>query len=525
MTNRFGACLFASVLALVADAANASDVGTIDFPTSTHSEKAQAHFVRGATILHSFGWKQAIAEFKQAQAADPDFAMAYWGESLCYNHPLLPEMDGQTPRDALQRLAPNLEMRLAKAQTAREQGFLRAVEALFFGEGDIKARRTGYMDAMRELYEAHPDDDEVAAFYALSLISAGGAAGKAGERKRVLAGSIALELFHRDPHHPGAAHYTIHAFDDPVHAPLALPAARKFASIAPAVSHARHMPTHIFIQHGMWDEVSVSNQSAYDAAVALWEPGDSAGDMVHALDWGQYGDLQRGDLDRADHWIETLRGIVERNAGQARVVSTLPRIMARRIVETGEWRTTPVTDDSTGPELLATGLSAVALGDMLTAERASNALGRLAEQAAARDSFYNRAAAPLAVMDKQVAGAVSIAKGETRLGLAALAESVEIAARMPLPRGAANPIKPAHEFYGEALLTAGNPAEAAKQFRAGLLRNPNRPLALLGLARAQAALGDHSAAREQYQRFMTIRAGHDSAELREAAAYLARDET
>ena len=329
-------------------------------------------------------------------------------------------------------------------------------------------------------------------------------------------------MFYRDPAHPGAAHYTIHSFDDPVHAPLALPAARKFASIAPAVSHARHMPTHIFIQHGMWEEVSVSNQSAYDAAVALWEPGDSAGDMVHALDWGQYGDLQLGDRDRAENWIELLRGIVERNGGQHRVASALPRVEARLIIETGQWRTQPVTEDSSGPELLATGLSAVQLDKLALAERASEALSRLADDAASTDSFYDRAAAPLKVMHRQVAGAILIAKGETEQGLATLAESVEIAEQMPLPRGAANPIKPAHEFYAEALLAASRPAEAANQFRAALLRMPNRPPSLLGLARSSVALGDDAAASLPYQQFIDVRAGRESPEVREARAHLAR---
>ena len=237
-----------------------TDVGTIEFPTSTKSTEAQAHFLRGATILHSFGWKQAIESFQQAQAADPDFAMAYWGESLCYNHPLLPEQDGETPRKVLNKLGQTLEARLAKAPTAREKGFLRAVDTLFFGAGEIKTRRVAYMESMRALHKQFPNDAEIAAFYALSLISAGGAAGKEGERERILAGSIGLDLFQAYPNHPGAAHYTIHAFDDPVHAILALPAAEQFASIAAAVSHARHMPSHIFIQLGMWQKVSNSKQ-------------------------------------------------------------------------------------------------------------------------------------------------------------------------------------------------------------------------------------------------------------------------
>ncbi len=499
----------------------ASDVGTIDFPTSTQSAEAQAHFERGATILHSFGWKQAIEEFQAAQAADPDFALAYWGESLCYNHPLLPEMDRQTPQAVLERLGPSLEARLAKAPTGREEGFLMAVEALFFGDGDLKARRTAYMEVMRDLHEAYPDDDEIAAFYALSLISSGGAVGKAGERERILAGSIALQLFERRPDHPGAAHYAIHAFDDPIHAPLALPAARRFASIAPAVSHARHMPTHIFIQLGMWAEVSTSNQSAYQAAVDLWEPGDSAGDMTHALDWGQYGDLQLGDYERALMWIGRMEPIAEKNSTQARVIEALPRVKARYIIETRQWHTEPVTEASSAPELLATGLSAVALENYALAEQAADALARLADAAAAKESFYNRQTMPLRIMHRQVAGARLIGLGEVEEGLALLQESAAIAEQMPLPRGAANPLKPAHEFYGEALLAAEQPEAAAEQFSILLTRMPNRPLSLLGLARAHVAMGDREAARELYGQLAEVWQDRDFPELREAAVYLA----
>ena len=510
------------VLALsiqIASAAN--DVGTIDFPTSTSSSEAQMHFQRGATILHSFGWKQAIEAFQRAQAADPKFAMAYWGESLCYNHPLLPEGDRDTPQKVLMRLGPTLEARLAKAPTAREKGFLRAVDVLFFGDGDIKTRRTKYMHAMRELYDLFPADDEVAAFYALSLISAGGAAGKEGEPQRILAGSIGLRLFERKPNHPGSAHYTIHAFDDPIHAILALPAARQFASIAPAVSHARHMPSHIFIQLGMWQQVSDSNQHAYDAAVALYEPGDSVGDMVHALDWGQYGDLQLGDYKRARLWIKRMEEITAMVEGQPRASSALPRVKARYVLETRDWQTKPVTNTSQASELLATGISAVKLGDLALARQASKALLAKADAAAGKDSFYNRQALPLAIMNKQVAGTILLAEGKTDEGLALLTVAAEIAEQMPLPRGAANPLKPAHELLGEALLETGNASKAVAAFDELLLRMPNRPSSLLGLARAHLALGNEKAAREHYERLASVWKNHELPALKEVNGFLA----
>ena len=229
-----------TLLSLGVYADDMGDMGSVSFPTSG-PPAAQAHFLRGAAALHSFGWKQARQAFQRAQEIDPGFAMAYWGESLTYNHPLITEWDTATPKTVLAKLGSTAAQRLAAAPTEREKGFLQAVEALFFGTGDTKARRLAYMETMGSLYERFPDDDEIAAHYALSLLSAAGSAVD-GHRQNVLAGAIAMDISRRNPRHPGAVHYTIHAFDDPVHAPLALNAANVFDDIAPAVSHARHMP-------------------------------------------------------------------------------------------------------------------------------------------------------------------------------------------------------------------------------------------------------------------------------------------
>ncbi len=287
MTRAAALLLIAGSLVLGARPAQAQfeNVGSFEFPTSASGE-AQLHFLRGAAFLHSFGWIQAREEFHAAQEIDPDFAMAYWGESLAYNHPLVSQMPTANPQSALERLAPTRAERLAKAPTEREKGFLNAVEILW-GEGDHVDRRVGYRDAMSRLYQQYPNDTEVAAFYALSILSASAATGDLSQRLNVQAGTITLKLFEQNRNHPGAAHYTIHAFDSPVLAPLSLEAAHAFAEIAPAVAHARHMPTHIFIQHGMWNRVSGNNEYAYTAARELWQPDEPMGDAVHPLDWGQ----------------------------------------------------------------------------------------------------------------------------------------------------------------------------------------------------------------------------------------------
>ena len=498
------------------------NVGSIDFPTSESGE-AQQYFLRGVAILHSFGWEQAQEQFQAAQEIAPDFAMAYWGESLAYNHPLFSSMDATEPRNALQRLGSTTEIRLAKAITDREKGFLSAVEILW-GEGEIADRKIRYMEAMEDLYENYPGDDEVAAFYALSVLSARAVSGgDIDNRMAIRAGTIALDIFNRKPMHPGAAHYTIHSFDDPIHAPLALEAAYRYAEIAPAVSHARHMPTHIFIQHGMWDLVSGNNQSAYDAARELWRPGQSMGDAIHALDWGQYGDLQKGDYEKARLWVDRIEtmsnqgGFAEGGArgaaGAARANNTVALTKNRYIVDTEEWRTQDVTEDSPDHELLATALSAYHLGDEAALQEAEQELKRRVDEG--EDGYT-------AIMANQASGLLHASMDHPDVAISFFDQAVEIIAPMAPPRGSANPIKPLYEMYGEVLVDLGQHEEAIKQFNTSLQRMPNRPRSLLGMARAQAATGQADLAAEYYQMLVNIWEGSESfGGLTEARSYLA----
>ncbi len=500
------ALVLAAMVAPPSAQAQFDDVGVITFPTSATGE-AQDHFLRGVAILHSFGWKQAREQFHAAQAIDPDFALAYWGESLAYNHPLVTDMDPTEPREALQRLAPTAEERIAKAPTEREKGLMRAVEILW-GDGDHSKRRVEYMEAMGDLHDAYPDDPEIAAFYALSLLGAARATGDLSERFNIRAGTIALKLLYDNPVHPGAAHYTIHSFDHPINAPLALEAAYAFADIAPAVSHARHMPTHIFIQHGMWDLVSGHNQSAYDVARELWQPGDALGDAVHSLDWGQYGDLQRGDYAKARVWIERIAAMVEHEgfeaggargaAGTARARGALPLLKARYVVETEEWDVQPITEESRGPELLATGISAARTGDSEALAAAVEALGERSD-----GTGYDH------VMHMQASALLHAGMGHADMATDFMDKAVETVEAMAPPRGSANPVKPVHELYGELLLELDRPEDAAAMFETSLQRMANRPRSLLGLARANAAMGNTMVALENYAQVAALWEGRE----------------
>jgi hypothetical protein len=508
-------------LALVAPmSAQLENVGNLSFPTSG-SPKAQQHFLRGVAILHSFGWKQAIAEFKLAQQAEPNFAMAYWGETLCYNHPLQGEQDAKNPRAILARLGPNSEARLAKAPTAREKGFLAAVEALWADGADWRARRVAYKDAMERLHKQFPNDDEVTTFYALSLLSAARATNDETYRPEMKAGALAISVFKRNPKHPGATHYIIHSFDDPVHAPLSLEAARVYAEIVPAVSHAVHMPTHIFIQHGMWNEVAHQNVRAFNIARDLWEPGDVPGDMAHSGDWGQYGFLQLGDYAGARERMKVFGEMAEKTK-HPRAASALGLQKARYIIETEEWKVETLPESASNEAILANGFSAVKTGDMATAQKmeallaakagsspGESAGGAHADHGAAAASAP--AAAPAAgggggpdagksvrIMHRELKALIALAKGEKDTAVTLLKEAVKIEESLRPPNGAADPVKPSHELLGEVLLDVGKPADAAVSFDTSLLRMPNRARSLIGSARAHAAAGHREIAAERY---------------------------
>ncbi|PYQ70306.1 MAG: hypothetical protein DMG04_25155 [Acidobacteria bacterium] len=286
-------------------------------------------------LLHSFEYDDAIAAFREAQQVDPGFALAYWGEAMCYNQPLWYNENVDKARQALGRLAADAAARQAKAPTAREKGYLDAVERMFGnvrgagagsssrgggpGLSDAKASRNrAYAERMAELSRQFPTDDEAAAFYALALL---GARAETDRDTSVMqkAGAIALAVLKRNPQHPGAAHYALHAFDDGEHAAMGLEAARTYARIAPASSHARHMPSHVFLPLGMWDDAAASDESSFAVSVdRVKRLGLSMAQAdFHSLGWLQYEYLQQGRFAKAREAI-CARGSCSRAAAGTR---------------------------------------------------------------------------------------------------------------------------------------------------------------------------------------------------------------
>jgi tetratricopeptide (TPR) repeat protein len=511
-------------------------LGRISFPTSG-SPQAQPLFVRGVLFLHSFEYDDAIEAFHQAQKADPGFAMAYWGEALAYNQPLWFNENVAKARAVLARLGSTAAARQAKAPTAREKIYLDAVEKLY-GDGDKPARNRAYADRMAELARLHPEDDEASALSALALL----ATIPDGERNQAVslkAGGIALAILKKNPQHPGAAHYALHAFDDGEHAAMGLDAARTYARIAPRSSHARHMPSHVFLPLGLWDEAAASDESAFSASVALAkQKGLSASQYdFHSLSWLHYEYLQQGRFAKAR---ETMREVeralgaggagggggggehqhIESEIGKGyntgSLKTELASMKARLVVESGDWSLMKGQGSFENiDELYALGAASVRLGDRGRADAALEHLGNAAKSVPDRDA---REIAQ--IMREELDGLMRESAGNTSGALGAFARAAALEAKRPKPIARPYPVKPAAELYGEALLRAGDAAAAVTQFQASLARTPRRAASLLGLARAAKAAGKPAAAATAAKDFLAAwhLADADRAELKEARA-------
>jgi len=399
-------------------------LGTIVFPNSGKPE-AQTAFIRGVAALHNFWYDEAAESFREAERLDPNFALAYWGEAMTYDHPIWHEHDAAGGLAALKKMP-------APPSDPRERLYVDAAHALF-EHGD-------YEPAMRKLAQSYPDDVEAQTFYALSILGTmhhdGG-----DERKQIRAAAILEALLPSHPDHPGVLHYMIHAYDDPIHAPLGERATRRYSRVAPAAPHALHMPSHIFLQLGMWDDAARSNEQAYAASkewVTRKKMPTSKRDL-HSLSWLQYIYLQQRRFDDAKKLIDEANGESEHEK------MMVERMRQRYAIETGDLST------------LAT-------------------LAKALPHRGDRD-------ARIAEATSLEAKAVEAKSLDESLEL--LAKAVAIEDAIGAPSGPPEIFKPAHELYGEMLLKAGKTKEAKAQLEESLQRTPGRRLTLEALARVK----------------------------------------
>jgi tetratricopeptide (TPR) repeat protein len=485
--------------------------GDVSFANSG-APAAQTAFLSGLALLHDFEYDRAAAAFGRAEAADPGFAMAYWGEAMTYNHPVWMEQDLAAGRAALAKLGATSEARLAKAPTPRERDYLAAVEILY-GEGAKAARDFRYADAMAVLHKRYPDDVDATALYALSLLGTS----HEGRDFAIYMKSAALleDVYPTHLSHPGVLHYMIHSYDDPIHAPLGLRAARRYGAVAPDAPHALHMTSHIFLPLGMWDEVITANRNALRVGNAMRASrGLPPVRCGHGVTWLMYGYLQEGREADAATSLAACRAAAVAGLAARRPVgadpdsSDLGSFVFMRLMQTVE---TGRRDPAQALALPATGYAAPtfndAYGEAVAALRANDverlkaaasqlaalAPAVLTELTAEADEVRADRESIQVIVDG-TAAAARIRGGDVEAGLAALRKVAEAETGMSMEFGPPAVALPTWELLGEELLRAGRPAEAALAFRNALARAPGRTRSLQGLARSADLAGDASVA-------------------------------
>jgi len=465
--------------------------GELTFPNSGN-EAAQAPFLRGVKLLHNFQYEEAIKAFQEAQKADPEFGLAYWGEAMAHNYTLWAEQQTEDARKALAKLAPAAEARAAKAKTAREKMWLAAVEALY-GSGTKFERDEAYADRMDALRAAYPNDTEALVFDALATM--GRSHGTRDTKAYLRAASMLEPVFKAQANHPGAVHYLIHAYDEPAYASRGLPMARVYNKVAPDSAHAQHMTSHIFLAMGMWPETEEANL----AALAVMNGKHAHEDQEacgHGAIWLVYAMLQQGkDVTSR---LQACRAEAETKLKAEKdlpvvgfpegAAASVADMTVRTGIETGkwpEWMQLPAgtmafarfTQDY-GRVLAARHDPAVARA-ALTELKADQAIlsANFAKEFPDDDQtlpWVNRAVA-------QADAVVALANGQPEQGIALLRKGAEAETALPPPFGPPVLQKPSYELLGDELSALGRKAEAAEAYRRALAAAPNRRLSVAGL--------------------------------------------
>ena len=513
-------------------------IGTVDFAVSC-TRPAQSLFNRAVAWLHSFEYEEAEKSFLEASAADPRCAMSRWGVAMAQFPPLWAP---PSPAELVKGSSAIAEAKALGGVTPRERDFIAALEVFYRDAGrlDHRARTLAYVDAMAGLHRQYPSDDEAAIFYALALVAAGTMDDDKSFARETAAARILNGVLARKPNHPGVAHYLIHGYDYPELAHFALPAARRYAAIAPASAHAQHMPSHIFTRLGLWEEGIRSNLQAEAAARAhaarhklpgAWD------ERLHAMDYLVYGYLQLGQDVKARQVLDELNAIRRVDPPNFKVAYAFSAIPARFALERQRWDeaaalTLPPNASAIVPWpnfrwaeahiAFARAIGAARSGKLDPARREVARLAEIGQALKTRAGEYDWA--KQVEIQRRVAAAW-IAAGEGRaepsLGLMRSAADLDDATeKHPVTPGA---VVPAREQLGELLLTLDRPADALVAFEESLRRTPGRLAGVYGAARAARLARNDAKAREHYTQLARLCGnGCSRPELVEARAFVAR---
>jgi hypothetical protein len=495
-------------------------LGTVHFPTSCEAA-VQPLFQRGVALLHSFWFPEGLKTFNEVLKRDPSCAIAYWGIGV---NRLLNPFGGQPAEAVVLQGQEAVEKALAGgAKTQRERDYIAAIAA-FYGRDRApwRERAARYEQAMEKLAARYPEDKEAAIFYALSLNIAADPMDKTFARQ-LKAARILEPIFAEQPDHPGVAHYLIHSYDYPPIADKGLPAARRYADIAPDAAHALHMPSHIFTRVGAWDDSLATNRRSEANA----RQHNAAQEMLHSLDYQVYAALQLARDRDAYGAIERMKAIAP-NPDQRGSFYALAASPARYALERGDWKLARSLEPRETPYLytsamthFARGYGAARLGDAAAAEREAAELARLKSGLEAqKDKYWST---EVAVQHLTVVAWAQLAKGERGAALAEMHRAADLESTSEKAPVSPGRLLPARELLGEMLLALERPAEALKEFEASAMRDPNRFRGYYGAALAAERAGDAQKARAYYAKLVELSAkGEPRPELVRAKTFAAK---
>lgn len=508
--------------------AQSQEFGYVDFEVSCN-EAVQADFNRALAMLHNMMYVSARGDFEEITSTDPECAMAYWGVATTLFQPLW----GTRPdKETLQQGWQTINKARELVDSERERLLVESTAA-FFREpekADFWTRIHRWADAIEAAYEVYPDDVDVVAFYGLTRLAI---AQVVDDRDPLHdeAEVILREIFEQVPTHPGAIHYSIHATDVDGRAENALDMVEAYGKIAPAVPHALHMPTHIYVRLGDWSEVINWNQKSAEAALNHPVNGATSHHYLHAVDYLVYAYLQRGEDDKIEPLLEDMQA---KGQYQASTVSVFhyAAIPARLAVERRDWEEAAALEPRTpeylpwdgfpwaeGLTWLARGLGAAHTGDMETASQAERKLSNLRD--GAKEAGADDMATYIEVDRRILAGRLEHAQGNAEKAIemirsaAELEESVE---KHPVTPGA---LLPPNEALGNLLMELDQPAKALDAYEASDAIWPERYNTLLGAARAAKAAGMEQAARRHYERLLANTGDSDRSDIDEAQRFVA----
>lgn len=471
------------------------DLGDVSFSISCN-KNAQKAMSTGVGLLHHMMYAQAEELFGHWIEKEPDCAMIYWGYSMSLFHPLWPDT---IKNEALQRGQAALAKATTLNFTKRERDYINAAAQYYRGweAVDDKLRIVQWANAQEVVYQKNPDDIDAAAFYALSLIVTASKQDLLFKQNQA-AGDILQKIRNISPNHPGAIHYTIHAYDNAPLAKFAIDAARAYDKVAPDVPHALHMPSHIFVRLGMWDDVVSWNLRSAKAALNYPTNGATSMHYAHAIDYQIYGYLQLGDSAKAEALFEQVAGYhpIQATFPSAYALAVIP---ARLALEQKKWsqasqlknQQPSYIDWQQFPQVeaityFARGLGAARSGDFKSAQENVAMLDVLYEKTKIISASYW---APLVDAQRHSVNSwISFGKGKIDQALVQLRQAADIEDSMdksPVTPGA---VIPARELLADMLFLNGDYASALTEYKLSLAINPNRFNSLLGMKQTLLAM-------------------------------------